>query len=141
MSYPPSYQDMVTDLMAIALGQVRIAHDQLFSTVIPLLAPQRRLFADEIMLRLSRDNVFDDGFLRDLGSLIEALKREVVEGTQIAWIADDNDSGGGHYVRYLDHRALALAYAVDDLADLSQMIGSVLDAVKATQLSGILLID
>lgn len=141
MSYHPSHQDMVTYLMAIALGQARIAYDQLFNAVIPLLAPQRRLFAEEIMYRLTRGNLFDEGFLRDLGSLIEALKREVADGTQIAWIADEHDSEGGHHVQYLDHRALALACALDDLGDLSQMIGSVLNAVKAAQLSDTLMLD
>lgn len=134
MTYYPSSQDRVIDLIIIALGQARIAHDFLSTTVIPSLPPQRRLFAREVANRLSKGNFFDEAVLRDLESLIAVFEREIDDGTEMVWISDEYDTDGGHYIRHLECRAEVLASAVNDLRDLHQTICDVFDALKAAQL-------
>lgn len=141
MTYYPSTQDRVIDLIIIALGQARIVHDQISTTVIPSLPPQRRLFAQEVANRLSKGNFFDEAVLRDLEALIAVFEREVVDGTEMVWISDEYHSDGGHYTRHLDCRAEVLASVVNDLRDLHQTICDVFDALKAAQLFDTLMLD
>ncbi len=134
MTHQPSHQELLISLATAALTQARITYDQLFNAVIPSLPPQRRLFAEEIMLRLTKDNLFDEAFMRDLSALVATLAQEISDGAEVAWIADECNTVGGHHVRHLDHRAQALDCAVDALSSLHDMIGDVLDAIRAARL-------
>ncbi|WP_281967721.1 hypothetical protein [Roseovarius nanhaiticus] len=134
MIHQPSHREFLIDLVTEALGQARITHQQLFNSVIPSLPAQRRLFAEEIMHRLRRDNLFDEAFIRDLAAFVESLEREISDGTDVAWIADECNTAGGHHIRRLDHRAQALRCGAQALATLRDMIEEVLDAIKASDL-------
>jgi hypothetical protein len=134
MSNSIKNRDLAIDSTAVALYQARIGYDQIFNSVIPLLAPQRRLFAGQILRSLVDDDIFNEAFLTDLFSLIESLKREVAVGMQTAWVADEYCSNGGHHERHLDDRARALDNAVHDLCELGLMIREALDTIKATRI-------
>ncbi|MCF7777417.1 hypothetical protein GLP59_07105 [Sulfitobacter sp. M220] len=127
-------RNLAIDATAVALYQARIGYDQIFNAVIPLLAPQRRLFAEQILRGLVNDDIFNETFLTDLFSLIESLEREVAVGTQTAWVADEYCSHGGHYERHLDDRARTLNNAVHDLSELGVMIREALNTIKATRI-------
>lgn len=134
MSYAISDRDLAIDLTTVALGLARVGKDQMFNAVIPLLAPQRRLFAEQILRRLVDDNIFNEAFLTDLFSLIESLEREVAVGTQTAWVADEYCSNGGYHERHLDDRARSFDSAVHDLGELGLMIRQALNTIKATRI-------
>ncbi len=134
MTHQPLHRELLIDLATAALAQARITHELLSNAVIPSLPPQRRLFAEEIMHRLTRDNLFDEAFIRDLAALVATLEREISDGSEAAWIADECNTAGGHHIRHLDHRAQALDCAADALSTLRDMIGDVLDTDKAARL-------
>ena len=127
-------RNLAIDATAVALYQARIGYDQIFNAVIPLLAPQRRLFAEQILRGLVNDDIFNETFLTDLFSLIESLEREVAVGTQTAWVADEYCSNGGYHERHLDDRARTLNNAVHDLSELGVMIREALNTIKATRI-------
>jgi hypothetical protein len=126
-----SHQDYLIDLIADAIGYARIAQEVVSGVVIPLLSPQRRGIAEDILRRLNGDHFINGGFLRDLTSMIDSLEGEVVNGTDQHWIADEHDVHGGHHISQLDDRALALSTAAVHLADLRNAIADALDFAKA----------
>ncbi len=93
MTHQLSHQEFLIGLAVAALGQARITYDQLFNAVIPSLPPQRRLFTEEIMHRLTTGNLFDEAFIHDLAALVATLKHEISDGTEVAWITDECDTG------------------------------------------------
>lgn len=134
MSHSITDRNLAIDSTAIALYQARVGSDQIFIAVIPLLAPQRRLLAEQILRSLVNDDIFNEAFLRDLFSLIDSLECEVAVGTQTVWVADEYCSNGGHHERHFDDRARTLDNAVHDLSELGLMIREALDTIKATRI-------
>jgi hypothetical protein len=134
MSQSNTDRDLAIDSTAIALNQARIGYDQLFNAVVPQLAPQRRLLAEQILRRFVNDDIFNETFLTDLFSLIESLEREVAVGTQTVWVADEYCSNGGYHERHLDDRARTVDNAVHDLCELGLMIRQALNTIKATRI-------
>lgn len=129
-----SNRDRLVGLTATALRQARRARDQLAEVIVPMLPPQRRSFAQQVMQRIGGGDLFAEACVRDLAALHAAIGQEIARGTQVGWVADDHDVTGGREVRQVDDRASALAGAADDLRDLLDAINGVLDHVRAAQI-------
>tara|TARA_Y100001951_G_C11271549_1_gene259101 strand:+ start:93 stop:515 length:423 start_codon:yes stop_codon:yes gene_type:complete len=126
-----SHQDYLVDLIADAVGYARIAQEVVSGVVIPLLSPQRRGIAEDIQRKLNGDHFINEGFVRDLTSVVDFLEREIKTGTDRHWVVDEHNVQGGHHITQLDDRAFALSTAVAHLADLRNAIADALDFAKA----------
>ncbi|MGJ8543799.1 MAG: hypothetical protein ACSHWZ_00035 [Sulfitobacter sp.] len=122
-------------LIADAVGYARLSQETVFEIVIPLLPPQRRGLAEDIQRMLAGDHFISEAFLRDLAALVDFLGREIANGTQHGWIADEHDVNGGRPVKQFSDHALALIGASDHLIDLHRAISDVLNYAKAGRLA------
>ncbi len=128
-------QAAMISLIADAVGYARLSQKTVFDIVIPLLPPQRRGLAEDIQRKLAGDHFISEPFLRDLAALVDFLGREIANGTQQGWIADEHDVNGGRHVRQFSDHAFALIGASDQLIDLHRAISDVLNHAKAERLA------
>jgi hypothetical protein len=129
------HQAAMIGLIADAVGYARLSRETVFDIVIPLLPPQRRGLAEEVQRRLAGDHFISEPFLRELAALVDFLEREIANGTQHGWIADEHDVNGGHSIKRVSDHALALLGASDHLIDLQRAISEVLNYAKAGRLA------
>ncbi|WP_055682556.1 hypothetical protein [Jannaschia rubra] len=108
-------KDLFAGLVAAALADAQIAAFGLRETVIPAWPPAKRAFPADLARRLERAEIFDEGFIDEMGALIEVLAARISEGTHVGWEADEGHVRGGYEVIHLEEETPALVRCANDL--------------------------
>lgn len=130
-----SHQDELIDLIATALRRARLVHRQISDVILPVLPPERRTFAEQLMRRIGMNEIFQDAFLADILAFRALLERQATAGTHSAWVADEHDVHGGYQVQQRDPCASSLKCAAGDLIDLRDALEVAMDYAKAVRLA------
>ena len=123
--------DLLTRLTAVAMMQAHIAATELLRTVIPALPVSDRAFAGYVARRLEARDFLDDGFLRNLETLIGTLERTVAAGTRPEWEPDDHHVYGGYETVVRDPGIEELAVAQRELGLLHDTVLAALSSARA----------
>ena len=123
--HAPMAADEEPTLAALALGvaqSMRDARRMLDETIVPVLPPARRAFAQDIARRLSRMAMPTERLVQDLDALLAMLDREVQARTHHGWEADEHHVRGGWPTIHRDADGEALACGADALRRLHRAI-------------------
>lgn len=123
--------DLITGLVTAALMQGDVVKTALYETVIPDLAPSKRAFPNAIARSISRGEIFDDSFARDLETLITMLDGQIKDCTHVYWNGDDNHVRGGYECTFTEPGAAPLKAAVSELDLLHDTVLACLSASRA----------
>lgn len=132
-------EDLFAGLVAAALADAQIAAFGLRETVIPAWPPAKRTFPAHLARRLERAEIFDEGFIDELGAFIEMLAARISEGTHVGWEADEGHVRGGYEVICLEEETPALVRCANDLHAVREAVTDALCAANAIRLAGELL--
>lgn len=127
-------QDWLAGLVATALMDARIAAVGLRETIIPAWPPLHRILPEHLARRLEDADVFNDGFVDDLGRFIELLTAKIEAETFVGWEVDLNHVRGGYEFFHLEDETLALSSCANDLRNVQEAITAVLCSVRAMHL-------
>jgi hypothetical protein len=89
-------RDVVTLLVAEAVSQAHVAARSIEEIVIPILQPQKRGFAIDILRRMNGVLMCCDKLMRDLESFMATLEPRIEAGTTLFWQADEYHIEGGY---------------------------------------------
>ena len=131
--------DRIGALAEKAVSRARLADRRLHEEAVPALQPSRRSFAQHLSRRLSRSDLFEEAFVRDLRAFLGVLDVEIEAGTHHGWEFDENDVHGASPTLYLEADATTLASCRADLLGLCEAIEAALDAARAERMVEVLL--
>lgn len=132
-------QDRFAGLVATALADAQIAAIGLRATVIPTWPPAKRTFPAHLARQLEQANIFDDGFIDDIGTFVGMLAAKIAADTHVGWEADENHVRGGYELIFVEEETAALARCADDLHAVREAVIDALCAARAIRLAGELL--
>lgn len=124
--------DQIILRASAAFGQGRVVQMLLDDTILPVLDPAQRTFAQNLSRRIARDRILDETFLCDLDAFVAFIEKLIADGTVVGWETDEHHSDGGHEIAHLNARAKALSPVVSESRKLWFAIAQTLDALKAT---------
>ena len=128
--------DLITGVVTAALIQADVVADELDGTVIPGLPAAQRAFPSAIASKIARRDIFDDGFARDLRTLIELLAGQVRKRTHVFFHGDENHVRGGYESIFREPGVQPLAAALGELDLLYDLISASLNATYALRVAG-----
>lgn len=132
-------QELLTQLVAVALMHARIAATEVHDVVLPLLPASKRAFPASLARRLEKLEILDEGFLRDLDAFLAMLERHVGAGTHVGWQADEIHVRGGYETVAHDPGIAALAGALREFDLLHDTVLAALSGARALRDAGMLL--
>lgn len=116
---------------ARALGRVVVVDlKALDASSIPA---DHRALSDHLIQRIERGDISDEGFLRDLDSVISLLNNVISSGTHYAWIVDDYSVSGGYYTMGRSDYIAGLAAVADRLEQFHNAVIYSFDLASATR--------
>ncbi|MGK7653816.1 hypothetical protein ACSQ76_15785 [Roseovarius sp. B08] len=127
--------DLITGIVSAALWQADAVADELYETVIPELPPAQRGFPSAIARRIARRDIFDEGFTRDLKTLIERLGGQVKDRTHVYFHGDENHVRGGYECTFREPGAQPLSAARAELDLLYDLVAAALSAAGAARVA------
>lgn len=131
MNAVPCDADALVTLIAVARAQCRVVAADLQGTVVPSLPSDRRTFPEHMAKVLGRGNVYEEGFLCDLGALIDIVSDSVDAGTHPEWLADEHHVSGGYECVMRGEDTADLAAVAARLRQLQVAIADVVDFRRA----------
>lgn len=127
--------DLIAGLVAAAMMQADVVADELYDTVIPESPPAQRAFPSAIAGRITRRDIFEDTFARDLKTLIERLGGQIKDRTHVYFQADENHVRGGYESIFREPGAEPLAAALGELDLLYDLVSAAISAAGAVRVA------